>query len=830
MLLKRTGIAGQGAAYMGKRWGMKKKRIIILTIIGILVLGPCIKLAAGSGELPVVDNTALTGGIVSTEGIWTVELPAKLGTAEQEEPEQGPEGQENMVVPEKVLLEKPVSVLNGEEGELRFDWADNVIRIDDDTILFVSDSCFSAEGLQQRIVYLAKAPDFVPQEVFRQDSRVYEEESEWTIEFLERRMPCPKLVEGGCVFEADGLLYFLDDEFQEAVLLCDLGELMGESYLFSPWLADKNKCDVTADASKLLACTDEGLYEYDLKNSEQKLLEPAVFTPHEIVHVEGDCTCGETGFAFDGPVEAEYVPGGQDYVFVAGTEYGSPTGVILRSAEGETLYQREIRDYVGGFRWIEAEDAVYLAVFYREDGHAWMERVDVHTGEKETFAVPDDVFFGGDLYVGFLDADHLICYSEQASESWDIWENDDTGKSDYKIYQLSDEEFKEPEEAGDINGKLVVLDLGGYRKTIIRYSDLYSRIYERFLNGEITAEREGQQVYIDELFWKNDIRYCFLDIEGDGSGELQIRDDFAYYVVKVQGGALRIIWEDWEGYEPVITDERCGFLFYWHEDIYELTVFRKISADGRTAEEDSYDWIDRNQNGIIDEGDSLDWSGWVDRNQNGIEDEGDSYYNYEDIDIEQYLQGREKYMAMLAETEPEWTDRRLKTFTSWQEAYIDFIQKIHVIEDEPVDEIRYSLIYVDTDDVPELYVDIDMTWSPLRGENIISFYDGKIGCLHHVGGLEYVERGGRLYGMGGAVEYRHIVYMLEKGEFSEIGMGSHRACVDEQGAVCYEYFWEGSPVTVDEINACVDALIDRSKCVEPSLLNSEAEILEILME
>ena len=457
---------------------MKKKMLIISAFAGMIVLGLCVKFTAGSRDIPIVDNAVVIEGIVSTEGIWPEELPS-----EQELEEQKPKAQDKAPVPEKVLPEKPVAELNGEEGELRYDWEKNIIKVDEDTLLLVGDHYFSEERLQQRIVYLAKAPDFVPQEVFRQDSRVYAEEP-GRPELLERRMPCPKLVEEGCVFEADGMLYFLNDEFQETVPLCDLRELMGESYLFSPWLVDKNKCDVTADVSKLLVCTDEGLYEYNLGNNGRKLLEPAVFTPYEIVHVEGDCDCGETGFEFEGPVEAEYVPGGQGYVFLTGTEYGNPTGGTLRSAEGETLYQREIKEYVGGFRWIEAGDAVYLAVFYREDGRAWMERVDVYTGEKEVFAVPDEVLFGGDLYVGFLHADRLIYYSEQVSESWDIWESDDTWKSDYKVYRLSDEEVEEPEDTGDINGKLIVLDLGGYRKTIVRYSDFSSRIYESFLYVE----------------------------------------------------------------------------------------------------------------------------------------------------------------------------------------------------------------------------------------------------------------------------------------------------------------------------------------------------------
>lgn len=728
---------------------MKEKRIAVSAIAGMLVLGLVVKFAAGSWSVSAVDNVAAAEVVVSVEGIWpegllsgkeTGEAGERGKTEERAETEGRVELEEleESVIPEKIFLEKPIVELNGEEGELRYDWNKHVIRADEDTLLFVSDGYFSAERLQQRIVYLAKTPDFVPQEVFRQDSRVYEEAPD-VPDLLERRMPSPKLVEGGCVFEADGMLYFLDDEFQETVLFCDLRELMGENYLFSPWLTDKNKCDVTADASKLLACTDEGLYEYNLENNERKLLEPAVFTPHGIIHVEGDCDCGETGFTFDGPVEAEYVPGGQGYVFLTGTEYGDSKKVTLRSAEGETLYQEEKEEYIDGFMWVKAEDTVYLTVFYREGGCAWMERVDALTGEKEVFAVPEKVFFDGYLYTGFLDADHLIYCSEQTPGIWDMRDNSDIRKDDYKIYRLSDEKVIEPEDAGDINGKLVILDLAG-RKTIIRYTDFSARLYERFLQGEITAEREEQQVYIDELFWNNDIEYCFLDIDGDGSGELQIRDDFAYYVVKIQEGALRVIWEDWRGYEPVNTEE---------------------------------------------------------------------------------------YTAMRSEKEPEWTDRRLKDFATWQEAYDDFIRKIHVTVWVPDEGFRYSLIYVDADDVPELYID---TGFPISGEIVVSCYEGKIGCVNRErGGLQYIERGGRLCSWYGAMGfYPFNIYVLEKGEFSEIGTGWSSDYADEQGNVCFDFFWEDSPVTEEEFYAYINELIDLSECVEPSVLYSEEGMLELL--
>ena len=196
------------------------------------------------------------------------------------------------------------------------------------------------------------------------------------------------------------------------------------------------------------------------------MLEPAVFTPYEVVHVEGDCDCGETGFKFDGPVEAEYAPDGQSYVFLTGIEYGDPTKATLRSAEGETLYQKEIKEYIGGFSWIESDNSVYLAVFYREDRSMWLDRVDIHTGEKATFAVPDGVLWGTYLCVGFLDDDRLIYCSNQVSETW---ERESTNKSEYEIYRLSDGEIQKPEIIGEADWKVIVFGLGGFDNMIVRY-------------------------------------------------------------------------------------------------------------------------------------------------------------------------------------------------------------------------------------------------------------------------------------------------------------------------------------------------------------------------
>lgn len=80
-------------------------------------------------------------------------------------------------------------------------------------------------------------------------------------------------IDGGYVYEVDGALYFMDRNFQETSLLCDLCQLMGDLYSFSPETV--KTCDLTEDALRMLACTDEGLYEYQLESGERKLLEPA---------------------------------------------------------------------------------------------------------------------------------------------------------------------------------------------------------------------------------------------------------------------------------------------------------------------------------------------------------------------------------------------------------------------------------------------------------------------------------------------------------------------------------------------------------------------------
>ena len=356
------------------------------------------------------------------------------------------------------------------------------------------------------------------------------------------------------------------------------------------------------------------------------------------------------------------------------------------------------------------------------------------------------------------------------------------------------------------------------------YGDLTpEEVYELFLNGELTAaqevriKREGEpeeeQLTIDELFWGNDIEYCFLDIDGDGSEELHIRDDVVYYAIKAVDGTPQIFFEGRWGYEPVVTDEVCGILYYSYGYGMEHIEFLMISADGSTESDGKFYWSDKNKNGIMDEEDSF--RGWID---------------YDEIDMGQYVQYREEQIAKQTETEMEWTDKRLKDFATWQEAYIDYINKPESTIWTLKNGSDYSLIYVDDDDIPELYIHTGIMGT---GTFIVSFYDGNVRAMYRErGGIEYMEFGGLLYSNWGNSGFDPFnVYMLEKGEFSEIGTGwDHWVNLFDDAEPQFEYFWEGNPVTEAEYEACISKLIDTTQCIEPTELYTQDEMLEILAE
>jgi len=514
---------------------LKRNAGIVLCITGIALFGTGI----GTGFCGESMAAMKEAGSDSLSELSEQSAPGLTKQVRPKPPE------ETTLYPERVIFPEPIAVLDGERGKLSYRWGDDCVLVDENTALLSCDCYFESKEIQQKIFYLAEAPDYVPREVFRQDSRRGSAGGEVVPEskfpdVLERRLICPRPVQAfpgaeygfpemdkGYVYELDGALYCLSADFQETVFICDIRELMGELYAFSPWTSEDAVCDVSGDASRMLACTDEGLYEYDLKQGGKILLEPAVFLPAEMVPVEGDCDCGETGFEFTGPVAVEYTPDDRGCVFLVGNEYGDRKGIVLRSGNGDTLYQKTPECYEGGFQWMKSEDAVYLAVFYQENGAVWMDQVDIHTGETETFAVPEEVLCEGNFCAGFLpagseredalsqaqnhvqrhggcregqisrpaaghltDEDILLFCSEYVSE---FWEKNGRGKSQYQIFRLRSGEIQEwktisPEETA---WRLILLRQGGYESVVVRYPQVFSDV--GIHTGDYAGAMKNQQ-------------------------------------------------------------------------------------------------------------------------------------------------------------------------------------------------------------------------------------------------------------------------------------------------------------------------------------------------
>lgn len=158
------------------------------------------------------------------------------------------------------------------------------------------------------------------------------------------------------------------------------------------------------------------------------------------------------------------------------------------------------------------------------------------------------------------------------------------------------------------------------------------------------------------------------------------------------------------------------------------------------------------------------------------------------------------------------------TFLDWKSAYLGFIESR---ESEYDFDYRYALVYVDNDDIPELYA---MGVCEADGDLICSY---KNGCLikQHLGRLfggKYVERSGIVINQNGHMgQYYDNVYKLDQNGFSQILKASYTKryvplenSKNDDYEIINEYFINGKTVSKDEYNAAINATVDLSQAVE----------------
>lgn len=185
------------------------------------------------------------------------------------------------------------------------------------------------------------------------------------------------------------------------------------------------------------------------------------------------------------------------------------------------------------------------------------------------------------------------------------------------------------------------------------------------------------------------------------------------------------------------------------------------------------------------------------------------------------------------EPEEDIDDEPEEADDSWKQVYIDYINELTETEDEESEKHEYSLIYVDDNDIPELYA---TCMYMAEGDRICTVNDdGQIEeiNLNRTGGSCYIERGGLISDYNGNMGYFILnLYSLCDGEFTDLygDIGEVTIDMDEDGYETYTYLWEGDVVTEEQFYDNWDNIVDReeAKSVGEVTLSSSDEMIEIL--
>ena len=150
--------------------------------------------------------------------------------------------------------------------------------------------------------------------------------------------------------------------------------------------------------------------------------------------------------------------------------------------------------------------------------------------------------------------------------------------------------------------------------------------------------------------------------------------------------------------------------------------------------------------------------------------------------------------------------------TAWREAYLDYIENSWVDEWS-----KFQLIYVDNDDIPELWV---CYGNIAAGAQVCTFDGSQVDEIYisEYGFLQYIERGNLFYTSGGHSDiYWDGVFKIQNGRFVEVAHGDFGAednanvQYDENQEPIYQYSWNGRDVSEQEYQEHLARAFDSSR-------------------
>ena len=176
------------------------------------------------------------------------------------------------------------------------------------------------------------------------------------------------------------------------------------------------------------------------------------------------------------------------------------------------------------------------------------------------------------------------------------------------------------------------------------------------------------------------------------------------------------------------------------------------------------------------------------------------------------------------------TDGKAKTYSSWKEAFADYISEIDTEEYD-----GFDLIYLNEDRTPELVL---VGATTAKGATIAVYRSGTVEeTWLNRRDFQYLEYENLLYSPSG-VENLHYdtIYSIAGGRLGVSVQGYYgnssfaRVRFDEQGKASYDYFWEGGQVSESGYRDGISFVFDmsRSKTCEGEQLMTAGELLEKL--
>lgn len=151
------------------------------------------------------------------------------------------------------------------------------------------------------------------------------------------------------------------------------------------------------------------------------------------------------------------------------------------------------------------------------------------------------------------------------------------------------------------------------------------------------------------------------------------------------------------------------------------------------------------------------------------------------------------------------------TIPPWKTAYLEYLDA------QKDGHLSYALIYIDDDDIPELYLS---SIAEAMGDSVCSYKNGTVieQPLNRIGGGRYIEKSGEIVNQNGNSGrlYTNVYKLTEDGfSLTFYAVSSERAELlgNDEYIISYEYSVENKPVNESDYAAAVDAAFNFAQSV-----------------